>query len=88
MVINVDEYFNSKFDLVSGDLKDTVLAFRAARYLVPSKLNELRPTVNDIADLKLFPFLNISLIDKLKDELPSYRVAAEDVSPEIDIVLW
>ena len=82
------EYFNSKFDLASGDLKDTVLAFRAARYLVPSMLNELKPTVNDIENLKLFPFLNESLINKLKDELPSYRAAVENVSSEIDTVLW
>ena len=36
----------AKFDLASGELKDTVLAFRAARYFVPSKLNELKPTLN------------------------------------------
>ena len=42
------EYFKVKFDLASGELKDTILAFRAGCYFVPSKLNKLKPTATDI----------------------------------------
>ena len=72
------EYFKAKFDDASGELKDTVLAFRAARYFVPAMVNELQPTTSDIDSLKLFPFFDANLIDKLKDELPTYLAAAED----------
>ena len=69
------EYFKAKFDYTSGELKDT--AFRAARYFVPSKLNELKSTTTDIDSLKLFPFFDAKLRHKLQDELPTYLAAAE-----------
>ena len=42
------EYFKAKFDIDTGELKNTVLAFKAARLCSPSELNELRPTIADI----------------------------------------
>ena len=81
------EYFKAKFDLASGELKD-VLAFRAARYFVPSKLNELKPTATDNESLKLFPFFDATLMDQLKDELPAYLAAAEAVSPDVETLSW
>jgi len=36
------DYFKAKFDSTSGELKSTELAFKAARYFSPSKLNELK----------------------------------------------
>ena len=82
------EYFKAKFDDASGELKDSVLAFRAARYFVPAMVNELQPTTSDIDSLKLFPFFDANLIDKLEDELPTYLAAAEDVSPGVEVLSW
>ena len=52
-------YFKEKFD---KDLKSVVEAFKAARYFLPSKINQLRPTIADIDSLKSFPFLDTRLI--------------------------
>ena len=38
-------YFQSKFD---NELKPAVEAFKAARYVSPSKVNELKPDASDI----------------------------------------
>ena len=78
-------YFKEKFD---NDLKPIVLAFKAARYLSPSKVNELKPTAIDIDSLTAFPFLNSEVIDGLKSELPEYLAAAEDVSDKVDVIEW
>ncbi len=59
---------------------------KAARYLSPSKVNELKPTAVDIDSLNAFPFLNSEVIDGLKSELPEYLAAAEDVSDKVDVI--
>jgi len=41
------DYFKAKFDSTSGELKSTELAFKAALYFSPSKLNELKPATSD-----------------------------------------
>jgi hypothetical protein len=56
-------YFKQKFDT---DLKNAVEAFKAARYFLPSKIDELRPTISDIDSLKSFPFLDPTLLVELK----------------------
>ena len=78
-------YFKDKFD---NDLRPIVLAFKAARYFSPSKLDELKPTAFDIDQLNAFPFLSGELIDGLKCELPEYLAAAEGVSDNVDVVKW
>ena len=42
----------------------------------------------DMDSFTAFPFLNSDLIDGLKQELPEYLAAAEDVADEIDIMEW
>ena len=69
-------YFKKKFD---NDPKSVVNAFKAAWYFSPSKVDELTPTAEDIDTLHSFPFLDITIIDNLKSELPKYMAAAEDV---------
>ena len=59
-------YFKEKFD---NDLRPIVLAFKAARYLSPSKVNELKPTADDVNSFAAFPFLNSEAINGLKSEL-------------------
>ncbi len=78
-------YFKEKFD---NDLRPIVLAFKSARYLSPSKVNELKPTANDMDSFAAFPFLNTEAINGLKSELPEYLAAAEDVSDEVDVLMW
>ena len=59
-------------------------AFKAARYLSPAKVNEIKPTTSDIDSLNAFPFVNSEAIIELKTELPAYLAAAEDVSDHAD----
>ena len=69
-------YFKEKFD---KDLKKAIEAFKAARYFLPSKIDELRPTISDIDSLKSFPFLDSTLLAEMKTELADYIAAAEGV---------
>ena len=69
-------YFKEKFD---KDLKKAIEAFTAARYFLPSKIDELRPTISDIDSLKSFPFLDSTLLAEMKTELADYIAAAEGV---------
>lgn len=46
-------YFRAKFD---NDLRPQLLAFKAAHYFSPLKVNELEPTATDIDSLSVFPF--------------------------------
>ena len=87
-VVPAFEYFKSKFDPSTGELRDTLLAFRASRYFAPSQLNELRPSPSDIDGQKLFPFLSNELIAQMKSELPTYLSLAEDVSPDVAVTSW
>ena len=75
-------YFKEKFD---NDLQPLVSAFKAALYLSPSRINELKPTAIDMDAFKAFPFLTTELIEGLKCELPEYLATAED---QIDVVEW
>ena len=78
-------YFKEKFD---NDLRPIVLAFKSTRYLSPSKVNQLKPTANDVYSFAAFLFLNSEVINGLKSELPEYLAAAEDVSDEFDVLRW
>ena len=85
-VVPAFTYFKSKFE---NDLKPTLLAFKAARFFSPPKINEIKPTAADIDSLRAIPYLNSNLMmDGLKAELPLYLAAAEDVSPQADPVQW
>ena len=79
------DYFEKKF---SNDLKEAVSAFQFARYFNPTKVVELQPTVSDLDNLLVFPFLNSHIIDQLKLELPKYLASAEDISSTQDPVVW
>lgn len=74
------EYFKSKFDPLTSELRRTLLAFKAPRYFAPSQLNELRPSASDVDGLKSFSFLSSQLIAQMKSELPTYLSLAEDVA--------
>ena len=82
------EYFQEKFDYYNGELKDVLSAFKAARFFSPSQMDEIRPASGDMDSLKSFSFIEDSLVDRLKDELPQYQAAVEDVSQEVDTIKW
>ena len=82
------EYFTEKFDFNNGEFKVILSAFKAARYFSPSQMDEIRPTPADMDSLKAFSFIEDDLITRLKEELPRYKAAAEDVSREIDTTKW
>ena len=80
------DYFYLKFN---NDLKPILDAFKAARLFSPFKFHELKPSATDIAYLKAFPFLSSQeAIDGLKMEIPMYMAASEDVSTEINLIVW
>ena len=78
-------YFQSKFDLTTGELKHTLEAFKAARYGDPTQLNE---TLTDIDSLTAFDIIDSAFILELKGELPMYLAAVEDIAPDININDW
>ncbi len=63
-------------------------AFKAARYFSPSQMDEIRPTPAEIDTMKAFSFIEDDLITRLKEELPRYKAAVEDVSQDIDTTKW
>ena len=83
------QYWTIKF---TGELCNVVVAFKAARLFLPSKVNEIKPDASIIINsLKAFPFLdNSSILDGLKEELPSYLAKAEDVQvmENTEVLLW
>ena len=57
------------FDITTGELRDTLQAFKAARYCDPT---QLKATPTDIDSLTAF---DSEFIQRLKDELPAYPVS-------------
>ncbi len=79
------QIFEDKFD---NDLKNVVSAFKAARYFLPWKVDELRPTIADIDLLNMFLFIDAKMLTDLKKELAEYIAAAEGVVKSIDLFTW
>ena len=76
-----EKHFNSS--------QDTLSAFKAVRYFSPQKINDIQPNADAINALKSFPFLNSkTILDGLKEELPSYLAKVTDIDPSIDILQW
>ena len=79
------DYFEKHFN----SSQDMLLAFKAARYFSPQKINDIQPNVEAINALKSFPFLNSkTILDGLKGELPSYLAKVTDIDSSIDILQW
>ena len=51
-------YFHSKFDITTGEQRDTLQAFKAAQYCDPTQLDEIKATPTDIDSLTAFDFIN------------------------------
>lgn len=79
------QYFHDKF---SGELSESVAAFKAARLVSPQKMVEIQPSAQDIDAMKCFPFLKGTVIDNLKQELPVYLAKAEDLDEAADPLQW
>ena len=79
------KYFQDKFD---NDLKNVVSAFKAARYFLPWKVHELKPTTSNIESLKAFPFIDANLLSHLKGELAEYIAASEGLVESINLFKW
>ena len=71
------DFFLRKFNV---ELYDVVRAFKAARYACPMKVQELRPTPEEVNALRAFPFLDSNeIITNLQKERPHYLTEAKDV---------
>ena len=75
------------FQQVSTNMKPALEAFKAARLFSPFRLNEINPSVASLDTLTAFPFLG-SEIPTLKQELPVYQAAAQDVDCSHDPLLF
>ena len=79
-------YFQTK---CTDELSGTVAAFKAARLFLPHKVDQMKPDALAIDALKAFPFLdNVTVLDGLKRELPTYLAKAADTSPSIEPLHW
>ena len=85
-VQGAQQYFVRK---MTGELKDLVAAFKAAKLFWPQRMVEMCPTAVAVDSLQVLPFINKpGIIDGLKEELPQYLAIASDVSNEIEPVDW
>ena len=75
------------FEQISTNMKAALEAFKTARLFSPFRLTEINPSVSSIDSLSAFPFLS-SEIPALKQELPLYQAAAQDVDPSFDPLLF
>ena len=73
---------------MTGELKDQVAAFEAAKLFWPQRVVEISPTVPVLDNLRVFPFLNAAVIEGLKEELPQYLALAADASSEFSPLDW
>ena len=77
------------FQQISTNMKTPLKAFKAARLFSPFRLTEINPSVANIDALAAFPFLTSVEIQALKQELPLYQAAAQDVDPSLDpLIFW
>lgn len=72
------DWFLRKFNV---QLYNTVSAFKAARCKCPVSVQWLKPSQQSVEALQIFPFLDDDdwIINGLKDELPAYLAASEEV---------
>ncbi len=76
------------FHQISTNMKTPLEAFKVARLFSPFRLTEINPSVTNIDSLATFPFLK-SEIEALKQELPLYLAAAQDIDPSLDpLIFW
>ena len=68
-------YFLRKFNV---NFYDTMCTFQAAQIACPSAVQHLKPTPEDVQELRRFPFLDDpAIINDLQRELPDYCAQAE-----------
>lgn len=83
------QYFRRKFNHQDGDIFPLVRAFKAARLCCPHFVDAKKPTHDQVDALRAFPALDSDVtIAKLKEELPAYVVAAEDVPADTQTAQW
>lgn len=73
-------YFRERMNKNGTEMFEVVRLLKALRLFCPEQAATLRPTAEDIADLRVLPALNDdALITQLQEELPVYLTAAGDV---------
>lgn len=76
------------FHQISTNMKTPLEGFKAARLFSPFRLSEINPSITNIDCLASFPFLAPE-IQALKQELPHYYAAAQDIDLSLDpLVFW
>lgn len=73
-------YFRHRFNHCDGDLFRVVTLYKAVRILCPQQARQMRPGLQHVDSLRVLPALDHDpIINNLKEELPVYLAAAEDV---------
>ena len=68
-------------ECLRGCLQVPLSAFKAARLFSPQKVQEMNPDCTAVHTWSVFPFLDPVTLGNLKQELPQYIAATEDISP-------
>lgn len=79
------DYFERQ---LATSLKDSLLAFKSARYFSPQKISVIQPNADAISSLSVFPFFSAEVLEGLKAELPVYLAKATDVAPNLNCLEW
>ena len=79
------QYYKQRLD---DSMKVPLQAFKAARIFVPSKVQEMQITVSDVDELAVFPFIDTTVLQQLKTELPQYVAACASVTPSHDVLMF
>lgn len=72
---------------LSWCLKKPLAAFKAARLIVPQKMQEVQPDSSTIDSLAVFMKPQATL-NALKSKLPQYIACSEDMTPDCDLLPW
>ena len=76
------QYYKQKLnDCMKGPLQ----AFKAARIFVPTKVQEMQVTLSDVDEFAVFPFIDNTVLQQLKSELPQYVAACGGKAPSYSL---
>ena len=82
-------YFLRRFCHQDGDIYPLVRVCKAAQLCSPHYVDQARPAHMEVDALKAFPALDSDeTIRLLKEELPAYIVAAEDIAADTATAAW
>ena len=68
---------------LTTNLKDSLSAFKPAKYFSLQKISAIQPNTDAISSLLAFPFFSAEVLEGLKAELPTYLAKVTNVAPKL-----